>query len=145
MLEAELQREFLEAYEARRTDQSIRTVAQRLEITDQELRRWLREPTFRDKLRELDCGRVLMAREVAMRHITPAIENMARVAEGNTRAAVRAGFLLARITGLVDNGPSVVVNNAPPNPRDVAQILREMREVDSLIEEHIKNAAGGGD
>lgn len=137
--EAEHQRNFLEAYSARRTDQSMRILAADLEIPDRELREWLRDPAFRDRLRDIDLGRAEMVREIAIRNLTAAVENLAALACSGRRAAPRATETLAKLAGLLVVGPQVVVNSttqAQVNTHDLAQVLRDMREVDALLAEH---------
>ena len=139
-LEAELRRDFLEAYASRRPSQSIRQVAHKLDIREAELLRWLRDPAFRDELRDQDMPRLFMAREVAMRHIGAVVEAQAKLATGPTKAGSRAAEFLAKICGLTGPDTAITVNNnvsteARVDARDVATILREMREVDALLEE----------
>lgn len=142
--ELALRRQFMEAYLARGTTQSMRQVSRAMGIEDEVLRRWLRDESFRNELADCDLGRACMAREVAMRLVTAAIENMGRLAMGHNRVAPRAALLLSQIAGIMPQHGAATVNNYAPgaqvDPRDVAQILREMREVDAMLEEHEKAA-----
>lgn len=137
-----LRAQFIEAYAARRVDQSMRSIAQRLEIPEPDLRRWLRDPAFRDSLKNEDVGRLEMAREICSRHITTVAENQARIAESDRSGTQRAALWIARGAGFDIDRPRVTVNNnaAMPSARDVAQIMREMEEVDRLLAAHREKA-----